>query len=934
MKQILTLFAVIFFSTLLHSQVGINNTNPKASLDITASNQANPSNTDGLLIPRIDDFPATNPAAAQNGMMVYLTTTSGSNAPGFYYWNNGSSTWLSAIGGTVQKLDDLSDGKSDSDGSSVFLGVDAGANDDSSNRNVAIGFQALYSVVFGSNHTANGYQALYSNTSGSDNTANGYRSLYSNTSGSNNTANGHMSQYFNTTGHSNTSYGASSLIDNVSGDYNTALGYRAGHDNLGSSNVFLGSNAGSLEMGSGKLYIENSAANRNNALVYGDFFSNILRVNGEFQIGVPTGTGYAFPTTDGTANQLLKTDGSGQLGFINDSSLGTDDQNISGSALSGTSLTIGIENGTSQVIDLSSLQNENTLDQAYDEGGTGNGRTITADSGAVNITGADGFQVTGTFGSGTTNLLSGGGTRLFFNPRKAAFRAGYVPASQWNDANLGAYSFASGHSTTASGNTSFASGYGSIASAPNSTAMGYYTTASGIDATALGGHTTASNTFSTAIGSNTIASGNASTAMGSNSTASGLYSTATGSFTTASGDKSITSGNNTTASGIASTAMGSYTNASGLYSTAMGHYATSPSYAETTLGVFSTTYSPFNSTSFNNSDRLFSIGNGVDTANRSNALTIYKNGLMNINDAYNMPLTDGTANQIMATNGAGQLAFINGSSLQDADWYESGGTPPNSINDNIYTNGKVGINNPAPSGYLDIKANSTSSTGQIELTETVSGDGARIMFQNAVETTNKWTLYGRADNTNADGYFNIHHTSSGNVITVRGNGKVGIKRTPTTNTFEVGGNASKTTAGSWLANSDRRLKTDIKIIEGKTALDKIMKMKGITYLWNDNKTGIKRPTEIQYGFIAQDLMQVFPEKVSKDALGYYQTAYGDYDPIFVEGIKELKKEVEILSQENKNLKQQLSKYEQLEARLTALENKTNLSTTNLVVIEE
>ena len=44
----------------------------------------------------------------------------------------------------------------------------------------------------------------------------------------------------------------------------------------------------------------------------------------------------------------------------------------------------------------------NTLDQAYDQGGAGVGRTITADNGAVDIAGADGLTVNGKIGIGTT----------------------------------------------------------------------------------------------------------------------------------------------------------------------------------------------------------------------------------------------------------------------------------------------------------------------------------------------------------------------------------------------------------------------------------------------------------------------------------------------------------------------------------------------------
>jgi uncharacterized protein YjbI with pentapeptide repeats len=48
------------------------------------------------------------------------------------------------------------------------------------------------------------------------------------------------------------------------------------------------------------------------------------------------------------------------LSSLDDS--GTDDQNISGSGLSGTDLTIGIENGTNEVVDLSSLANTDEQD--------------------------------------------------------------------------------------------------------------------------------------------------------------------------------------------------------------------------------------------------------------------------------------------------------------------------------------------------------------------------------------------------------------------------------------------------------------------------------------------------------------------------------------------------------------------------------------------
>ncbi|WP_159778401.1 tail fiber domain-containing protein [Flavobacterium sp. 9AF] len=91
-------FIFLFWIQFIFSQVGINTTTPNAQLEIKSSNQALPTNKDGLLIPKIDAFPAINPTIAQQGMMVYLTTTIGLNAPGFYYWDNATSSWIAIKG--------------------------------------------------------------------------------------------------------------------------------------------------------------------------------------------------------------------------------------------------------------------------------------------------------------------------------------------------------------------------------------------------------------------------------------------------------------------------------------------------------------------------------------------------------------------------------------------------------------------------------------------------------------------------------------------------------------------------------------------------------------------------------------------------------------------------------------------------------------------
>ncbi len=144
-------------------------------------------------------------------------------------------------GGGAKELNDLSDaitgateinGLSDaiSDESSVFLGNNAGINDDaSSNLNTGIGVNTL------TNNTT-GYA---NNAIGNSNLALGYSALKNNSSGDANSAVGEAALFYNTTGTGN-----------------VALGYYSGVNSVGSYNIFIGQNAGYSETGSNKLYIE------------------------------------------------------------------------------------------------------------------------------------------------------------------------------------------------------------------------------------------------------------------------------------------------------------------------------------------------------------------------------------------------------------------------------------------------------------------------------------------------------------------------------------------------------------------------------------------------------------------------------------------------------------------------------------------------------
>ena len=170
-------------------------------------------------------------------------------------------------------------------------------------------------------------------------------------------------------------------------------------------------------------------------------------------------------------------------------------------------------------------------------------------------TSTNGFAVQGIAGAGVIPT-SGAGSRLMWYSGKAAFRAGDVTGTEWDDANIGLSSAALGKRTTASGDYSLATGLITIASGTSSTAMGELSTASGAKATVMGYLNTASGNYSTAMGNGTTASGTGSTAMGISTTAGGGGAVAMGTQTVASAGNSTAMGSNTTASGLGSTAMG------------------------------------------------------------------------------------------------------------------------------------------------------------------------------------------------------------------------------------------------------------------------------------------------------------------------------------------------------------------------------------------
>ena len=173
-----------------------------------------------------------------------------------------------------------------------------------------------------------------------------------------------------------------------------------------------------------------------------------------------------------------------------------------------------------------------------------------------------------------------------------------------------------GWGTNAMGTWSTAIGFADVAVGDYSTAIGYLSVANARGAIAMGYESVAFGQYSNAMGCNTMAYGLASTSMGYNTSTAASYATAMGNWTNAIGS--------------VSTAMGNWTKANGYVSTAMGDYTTAPSAYETVIGRYNTLYTPLAVNSWNDADKLFVIGKGTDESNRSNAMTVMKNGNVGI----------------------------------------------------------------------------------------------------------------------------------------------------------------------------------------------------------------------------------------------------------------------------------------------------------------
>ena len=247
----------------------------------------------------------------------------------------------------------------------------------------------------------------------------------------------------------------------------------------------------------------------------------------------------------------------------------------------------------------------------------------------------------------------------------------------------GDYSHAAGFQVSAQGDSSIALGRGTDATALNSVAIGQNTQASAINAVAIGTGNVSSGVQSFSYGNSQEASGQQAIAIGGNlNTASGQLSISIGAANDSGGNLSyiIGTGNNTVSNestliGISNTAfltsqrsiaIGEGNALTGSFAYAFGSDLEVTDFRQTVLGSSNLVVGPGDVTQWVATDNLLTIGNGVSTAARSNALEIRKDGELKLN-TYGSGNVTGTPTFTLSVDSAGRVIETTPGTVESAE---------------------------------------------------------------------------------------------------------------------------------------------------------------------------------------------------------------------------------------------------------------------------
>lgn len=260
-----------------------------------------------------------------------------------------------------------------------------------------------------------------------------------------------------------------------------------------------------------------------------------------------------------------------------------------------------------------------------------------------------------------------------------------------------------------------------------------------------------------------------------------------------------------------------------------------------------------------------------------------------------------------------------------------------SMSSSMYSQaGKIGINTVNPKATLDINAK-TDGSSQAEglLIPRLTGDQIQTMTSNIQPGTESLMIYATAapgsptskvskitqpgyyfwngNNWESVGINSNIYTADGSITTplaarnvdlngknlvFSGNGSVGIGTAPSASAkLDVAGTIK---ASAIDYNSDERLKQNITDIESSEG--SLLKLRPVTYFWNEAGKKKGGNAQLQYGLIAQEVEKFLPNIVSTDHEGYKSVNYNELIPLLLKTVQEQDKKIGELQREMQLMK--------------------------------
>jgi hypothetical protein len=120
-------------------------------------------------------------------------------------------------------------------------------------------------------------------------------------------------------------------------------------------------------------------------------------------------------------------------------------------------------------------------------------------------------------------------------------------------------------------------------------------------------------------------------------------------------------------------------------------------------------------------------------------------------------------------------------------------------------------------------------------------------------------------------------------------------QTPATNKYPVFINSDLYVTGSIYNTSDRNLKENILNLS-EEKIDNLCKLNSVEYSFKPDNEKRKH-----YGFIAQEVEEIFPNLIKKNVQGYKTINYIEFIPIIISKIKTMQNEIDNLKEKIQEL---------------------------------